>query len=62
MIKNNFPFQEKKHIFFLYNGMKLYESDKTLIEEFFKDKDCPSVFVIDVYNLAPFHDFDYDSD
>ena len=62
VIKNNFPFQEKKHICILYNGMILYESDKTLIEEFFKDKDCPSVFVIDALNLAPFHDFDYDSD
>ena len=63
LIKNNFPFQEKKHIFFLYNGMILYESDKTLIEEFFKNNDCPSVLVLGVYlNYALGGGYDSDSD
>ena len=49
LIKNDYYFSERKKVCLLYNGMRLKESDKTLIEEFFKNNDCPSVLVIGVY-------------
>ena len=63
LIKNDYYFPERKKVCLLYSGMRLKESDKTLIEEFFKNNDCPSVLVIGVYlNYALGGDYDSDSD
>ena len=63
LIKNDYYFPERKKVWLLYNGMRLKESDKTLIEEFFKNNDCPSVLVIGVYlNYALGGGYDSDSD
>ena len=63
LIKNDYYFPERKKVYLLYSLMILKESDKTLIEEFFKNNDCPSVLVLGVYlNYALGGGYDSDSD